>query len=69
MGADEISANASTDAEADWATHTNNDWAVTKGGGLNFCLLKPPAVVTPRDKIHLTLIALPQETNTVVKDT
>ena len=48
---------------------TSNDWAATEGGGLNFCLLKPPAVVTPVDKIHSTLLALPTETNTVVKGT
>ena len=69
VGADEISNNASTDAEADWAMHTNNDWAATKGGGFIFCSLKPPLAVTPRDKIPSTLIAPPTETDTVVKDT
>ena len=69
IGADDISTGASTDAEADWAMHSNNDWAATEGGGYNFCSLKPPVVVTPRGKSPSTLIAPPTETDTVVKDT
>ena len=40
---DDISIDTSTDADADWATYIDNDWAATEGGGLNLCLLKPPA--------------------------
>ena len=69
MGADKISNDASTDAEADWAMHTDNDWTTTKGGHFNFCSLKPPVAVTPMEEIPLTLIAPPIKTDTVVKDT
>ena len=68
-GAGKISMDASTDAEADWATHTDNDCATTKGVSINFCSLKPPAVVTPMEEIPSTLIAPPAETDTVVKIT
>ena len=56
-GTGEISMDASTDAEADWATHTNNDCATTEGGSINFCSLKPPAVVTPMEEIPKTLLS------------
>ena len=68
MGADKISIDVSTDAEANWARHTNNDCATTEGGSINFCSLKPPVVVTPME-IPLTLTAPPTQTDTVVKDT
>ena len=64
-----IGINASTDAEADWALHTNNDCATTEGGSINFCLLKPPAAVTPTEEIPLTLTALPTQTDMVFKET
>ena len=69
IGAGEISIDASTDAEADWEMHTNNDCATTKGGSIKICSLKPPAAVTPMEEIPSTLIAWPAETDTVVKDT
>ena len=69
MGAGKISINASTDAEADWARHTDNDCATTEGGSINFCLLKPPVAVTPTEEIPSTLTAPPAQTDMVFKGT
>ena len=69
MGAGKISIDACTDAEADWASHTDNDCATTEGGSINFCSLKPPVAVTPMEETPSTLTALPTQTDTVFKDT
>ena len=69
MGAGEISSNASTDAEADWARHTNKDCATTKGVSINFCSLKPPMAVRLTEEIPLTLTAPPAQKDMVSKET
>ena len=69
MGAGKISINASTDAEADWARHTNKDCATTEGVSINFWLLKPPVAVRLMEEIPLTLTAPPTKTDAVSKET